>query len=472
MGNDAPSIPAPSRDGQLPSTAREIADAVRAGATTAVDQTRAALGRIAALDERLGAFQLVRAEKALAEAAAVDARIAAGEHLPLAGVPLAIKDNIPVAGEPMREGSAATSTEPQPADHPVVGRLRDAGAVVVGLTRVPELCVFGTTDSVFGTTRNPWNTDRTSGGSSGGSAAAVAAGIVPIAHAADGMGSIRIPSANCGVVGLKPGAGLVPAEMGAHSWFGMSENGPIATTVADAALMLSVMAGRPELATVSAPSRPLRIGLAQGIPTPLARLDARFRQAAERTAGALADAGHEVVELKLPYPADPVPVLARWFAGAAADAAHEGLDLRTLEPRVRRHIRAGRVLEALGGLRPGPVERLRARVERATEGVDLIVTPALAQPGPQAEGWHRRGWVANLRANIGYAPYAALWNLLGWPAAVVPAGWHDDAGVPVAAQLVAHPAPDGAGEALLLVAAAELERVAPWVRVAPENLPE
>ena len=447
-------------------TAVETAAAVRAGTTTAVAETQAALARIADLDLALGAFQLVRAERALAEAAGVDARVAAGEHLPLAGVPIAIKDNIPVAGEPMREGSAATSAAPRQADHEVVARLRAAGAVVVGITRVPELCVFGTTDSVYGTTRNPFAPDRTSGGSSGGSAAAVASGMVAVAHAADGMGSIRIPAANCGLVGLKPGSGLVPADMGAHSWFGISENGPLATTVADAALVLSVMAGRAALAEVVAP-RALRIGLATGIPTPLATLDPQWKAAAERAAATLRAAGHEVVELTIPYPADPLPVLARWFAGAADDAAHEGIADRDLEPRVRSHVRAGRMLRRLGGLRPGPVDRLRTRVEAATADVDVILTPGLAQPGPVADGWHRRGWVANLRANIGYAPYAALWNLLGWPAATVPAGWHDGAQVPLSVQLVAHPAAEGAGEALLLGVAAQLEAASPWTRVAP-----
>lgn len=446
-------------------TAAETAAAVRAGSTTAVAETQAALDRITALDPALGAFQIVRAEKALAEAAAVDARVAAGESLPLAGVPIAIKDNVPVAGEPMREGSAATSAEPRPTDHEVVARLRAAGAVVVGITRVPELCVFGTTDSVYGTTRNPHNPERTSGGSSGGSAAAVASGMVAVAHAADGMGSIRIPAANCGLVGLKPGSGLVPADMGAHSWFGMSENGPLATTVTDAALVLSVMAARPALAEVSAP-RALRIGLATGIPTPLATLDPEWKAAADRAAETLRAAGHEVVELRIPYPANPLPVLARWFAGAADDAAHEGIADRDLEPRVRAHVRAGRRLRRLGGLRPGPVDRMRAQVEAATAHVDVILTPGLAQPGPVAEGWHRRGWVANLRANIGYAPYAALWNLLGWPAAAVPAGWHDGAQVPLSVQLVAHPAADGAGEALLLSVAAQLEAANPWPRVA------
>ena len=462
---------ASSADATPASSAVDTAAAVRAGTTTAVAETRAALARIAALDAALGAFQVVRAERALVEAAEVDARVAAGEDLPLAGVPIAIKDNIPVAGEPMREGSAATSAEPRPTDHEVVSRLRAAGAVIVGITRVPELCVFGTTDSVYGTTRNPFNPERTAGGSSGGSAAAVASGMVAVAHAADGMGSIRIPAANCGLVGLKPGPGLVPADMGAHSWFGMSENGPLSTTVADAALVLSVMAGRPELAGIAPLTRALRVGLATGIPTPLAKLDPRWKAAAEKAAEILRATGHEIVTLNIPYPSDPLPVLARWFAGATADADHEGLDVRRLEPRVRAHVRAGRLLAWFGGLRSAPVERLRARVETATADLDVILTPGLAQVGPPAEGWHRRSWLKNLRANIGYAPYAALWNLLGWPAASVPAGWHDGARVPLAVQLIAHPATDDAGEALLLSVAAQLEAASPWTRTARAATP-
>ncbi|MFM7211006.1 MAG: amidase family protein, partial [Actinomycetota bacterium] len=162
-------------------TAASTAADVRAGRRTAVDEVTASLERIAERDNEIEAFQVVRGERALAEAAAVDERVDRAD-LPLAGVPIAIKDNVPVAGEPMRVGSAATSAAPQLADHTIVSRIRAAGGVVVGLTRVPELCVYGATDSVYGVTRNPWNLGRTPGGSSGGSAAAVAAGMVPIAH--------------------------------------------------------------------------------------------------------------------------------------------------------------------------------------------------------------------------------------------------------------------------------------------------
>jgi amidase len=444
-------------------TAVESAAAVRSGTLTAVDATRAALARIDA-GTRVGAFQVVRADKALAEAMAVDAR-PDRSTLALAGVPIAIKDNIPVAGEPMRDGSAATSPAPQPADHELVTRLRAAGAIIVGITRVPELCVFGTTDSVYGVTRNPWNAERTAGGSSGGSAAAVASGQVPFAHGNDGMGSVRIPAANCGLFGIKPGSGLVPQDIGVDAWLGLSENGALATTVADAALLLSVMAGRPELASPVEPAKPLRIAIAAGEPSPLVSLDAEWRRGLSETAAALRAAGHLVTEVRFPYDPNPLPLLARWFAGTATDA--ETLDGARLERRVRVHARLGRIARRAGVLKDAPVDRLRARVHGFFADYDLLLTPTLAQSGPIAGNWHERGWWANLVSNIRYAPYPSTWNLLGWPAASIPAGWHATAKVPLAVQIIAEPRPEGAGEALILSLATQLERLRPWPRIAP-----
>ena len=239
-----------------------VAEQVRSGVSSPMEHVEAALAAIEEREPKIQAFVTVLAEQARADALALSRRPDLST-LPLAGVPVAIKDVIPVAGLPMREGSGATSAEPKVSDHPVVARLRAAGAVVVGLTTLPELAVWGTTDAPGHITRNPWNLSLTCGGSSGGAAAAVAAGMVPLAHGTDGLGSIRIPSANCGVFGIKPGRGVVPSELGATSWFGMAENGPIATTVDDAALMLSVLADRPELARIGA-SEPLRIDRARG----------------------------------------------------------------------------------------------------------------------------------------------------------------------------------------------------------------
>ncbi len=445
-------------------TAVELAAAVRSGNLTAVEATLAALSRVERHDARIGAFQVVRTERALAEAAALDAR-ADLAALPLAGVPIVIKDNIPVAGEPLRIGSAATSAEPQPSDHELVARLRAAGAIIIGLTRVPELCVFGTTDSHFGISRNPWNTDRTPGGSSGGSAAAVAAGIVPFAHGNDGMGSIRGPAGNCGLFGLKPGGGVVPQNIGFDSWGGMSENGPLATTVADAALLLSVMADRPELANPVEPRNPLRIAIAAGEPSVLVKLDPEWRRALEETAGALRAAGHTVTETAFPYDPNPLPLLARWFAGTAADA--RGLDATLLKPRTRTHARLGRFASRMGLLRSGPVDRSRTKITSFFDDYDVLITPTLARSGPEAGLWSNRSWFANLASNIRYAPYQSTWNLLDWPAANVPAGWHAVDAVPLGVQIVAPPHPNAEGEALILSLALQLERIRPWPRVAP-----
>lgn len=443
-----------------PWTAVAVADDVRSGRSSAVDATREALDRIAARDGDIEAFQVVRVERALAEAAAVDARPDLGE-LPLAGVPVAIKDNVPVAGEPMRVGSAATPDTPQQSDHPVVQRIRAAGGVVVGLTRVPELCVFGATDSVYGVTRNPWNLGRTAGGSSGGTAAAVAAGMVPVGHGNDGMGSIRIPAACTGLVGIKPGRGVVPAELGETDWYGMSENGPLATTVADAALLLSVMAGAPDLAHVEVPGDRMRVALSFRAPVLGVALDDAYAAAAESVATVLLHEGHDVRRSDPTYPqAAATAGLMRWFAGTAADA--DAVDTARLEARVRRHAAIGRVVRRT----PLMSERLRdAWIDRAWNYLteyDLLVTPALAQPPIESRRWSDGGWAATMWANIRYAPYAAPWNVAGFPAIVVPMGMHPTAGTPVAAQVVARPG----SESLLLGVAALIESRRPWARTA------
>jgi amidase len=347
----------------------------------------------------------------------------------------------------------------------VVARIRAAGAIIIGLTRVPELCVFGTTDSAYGISRNPWNTDRTPGGSSGGSAAAVAAGIVPFAQGNDGMGSIRGPAGNCGIFGLKPGGGVVPQDIGFDSWGGMSENGTLATTVADAALLLSVMAARPELANPVEPVKPLRIAIAAGEPSPLVKLDPEWRRGLEETAEALRAVGHKVTETKFPYDPNPLPLLARWFAGTAADA--RGLDASALNKRTRTHARLGRIVARLGLLSPKPVDRSKVKIAKFFEDFDVLITPTLAQSGPEARLWSKESWFANLASNIRYAPYQSTWNLLDWPAANVPAGWHRTDGVPLGVQIVAPSHPDATGEALILSLSLQLERIRPWVRVAP-----
>ncbi|MGW2865055.1 amidase [Streptomyces sp. NPDC001205] len=451
-------------------TAVEIADAVRREEATPREVVADHLARIAAVDGRVGAFRVVRAAAALEEADAVGARTDLA-RLPLAGVPVAVKDNLPVSGESCRNGSAATPATPAAEDHVTVARLRAAGAVVVGLTHVPELCVFGTTDGVHGIARNPWDPTRTAGGSSGGSAAAVAAGLVPVALGNDGMGSLRIPAAHCGLVGLKPGTGRVPVELGG-GWFGMSQNGPLATTAADARLMFSVLAG--EVATgagarvdgdASAPERnpPRGLALAFSTRSPIAgvRVGPAYAALARRAARALAGAGHQVTTAHPPYPLSFGAVsLARWTGGTAQDA--QGLDPRLLAPRTRRHAQIGRLAGRLGMLRTDHRAALNERLAPFFEKYDVLVTPSLARPGPPADAWHERGWLANMLVNTACSPMTPAWNLSGRPALVVPFGTLPS-GLPGSVQLVGR-----AGcEHQLLDLAAQLEGLHPWRRTAP-----
>ncbi|HLY34128.1 MAG TPA: amidase family protein, partial [Jatrophihabitantaceae bacterium] len=413
-------------------------------------------------DAQIGAFQVVRTFAALREADELDAR-PDKDALPLAGVPIAIKDNVPVAGEPMRAGSEASDPRPQDADHEVVRRLRAAGAIVVGITRCPELCVFGSTDGAFGITRNPWDLDRTPGGSSGGSAAAVAAGLVPLAHANDGMGSIRIPSACCGLVGLKPGLDVVPSGLGNGSWFDMAENGAVATTVDDLATALSVLAARPEFAVVREPSRQ-RIAISTRVPMLATPLDKHWRAVTGETGLLLREAGHTVTLDDAPYSQRMImSELARWFAGTEMDA-RQMADRSKLEARNRRQAAAGRLAMRFGLPKPQGRYYWQQRAARYFENVDVLITPMLAQPPKHAALWSQRGWLANLLSDARYAPFAAPWNLAGWPAMAVPAGLHPN-GTPLSVQLVAPPG----RESLLLGVAATLERLRPWQRLAPEQ---
>src|SRR6266511_698319 len=238
-------------------TVVELAAAVRAGGVSPLDIIEAHLDRIAAVDPRLHAFQVVRPDAVREEARALTRRADLAE-LPLAGVPVAIKDNVHLAGYPTREGSLGSSEEARARDDEQVRRLRQAGAVPIGKTTLPELGLWPFTEtSAFGATRNPWSLDRSPGGSSGGAAAAVAAAMVPIALGNDGGGSIRMPASCCGLVGLKPGQGVLPA--GEMNWLGMSEGGPLATIVSDLSLMLDVLAGVSSHREVAPPSRALRI---------------------------------------------------------------------------------------------------------------------------------------------------------------------------------------------------------------------
>ncbi|MEV6389571.1 amidase [Nocardia xishanensis] len=434
-----------------------IAAGVRDGSLTPTEVVDATIELIATEDATTGAFRVVRAERAVAEAIALEQRSDL-DVLPLAGVPVAIKHNIPVTGETVLSGSAATDTGQATADHPVVRRLRDAGAVVVGLTAMPELGLWATTDDQRGIAKNPWDIKRSPGGSSGGAAAAVAAGFVPIAHGNDGLGSVRIPAACCGVYGIKPGRHTVPAEVGVDSWGGMVENGVLATTVGDAALALSVMAARPDLADLEPPGR-LRIALAVTPPSRLARVDPNWAAAARKAAAVAAAAGHRVETTALPYGDAVLALLLRWLTVALPEAATLAHPER-LQPRTRRHLAIGRFVQRLGLVRAAQVDRIEARLLEFFEDYDVVITPTLATAPPRARAWHRRGWLANVLSGFRFSPFTPIWNLVGWPAASVPMGTHPDSGTPVAAQLAGPPG----SEATVLRLSAQLEQLHPWRR--------
>jgi amidase len=441
--------------------ATELAARVRSGEISAVEVVRAHLAHLTDVEARIGAFRVIRTEAALAEAAAVDASPHRAE-LPLAGVPIAVKDNVAVTGEVTTDGSLAHDPGRASADHPVVARLRAAGAVVVGITRVPELCLYSATDGPGTVTRNPWDTARSSAGSSGGSAAAVAAGVVPLAQGNDGMGSLRLPAAACGLVTLKPGSGVVPAEIGADSWSGMAENGVLATTVADLAAGFAVLAGTP-VAAPDAPPAPLRIAVSTRSPVPGVRLDAAGRAAIEEIVAALEAAGHTVVR-KDPVitPAAALGTVTRWLAGADADAEALGLEREAMEARSRTHARLGRWVRRAGLVRPRTAAAFRERMAGFFTEVDLLLTPVVSGPPLPARPWHERGFLANITANARWAPWTSAWNMAGLPALVLPAGPGRD-GLPSSVQFVG---PAGS-ELRLLWLAGELERRLPWRRHAP-----
>lgn len=438
-------------------TAKQIARAVRRGDASATQVVADHLDHIAACDARLNAFRVVRGGAAIAEAEQVDEQDDLA-NLPLAGVPIAVKENTAVAGVPTWHGSAAVRTPVAEEDHEVVRRLRGAGAVVVGVTRMPELGLWATSDDESGAARNPWDTGRTPGGSSGGSAAAVAAGLVPIAHGNDGLGSIRIPAACCGIVGLKPGRDVVP--VGANNWFGLAEHGILATTVADAVLGFSVLAGRGPARLVE-PAR-LRVAVSTRSPVAGVRLDQPNATAVATAARHLAAAGHDMITADPAYSTSlGLRTVATWFAAAYEEAVAAGLDRRALQPRTRRHVGLGAWATRRGYVRASDREDWRTgSVAFFADGpYDVLLTPALAATPPRAEGWHRRSWRSNLMTCVRYAPYAGPWNVAGFPGLVVPMGLRPD-GLPVGVQLVGPPG----SELLLLAVAGQLELAAPWQR--------
>lgn len=431
---------------------------LRSGEASPRELVELCLQRIARLDPELNAFRKVLAERALLEADQAAGRLKAGDERPLLGLPVAVKDDVGVAGEVTTRGSNAAYA-PAPKDYEIVRRLRAAGAIVVGITNVPELEIFPFTETATnGITRNPWDPQRTPGGSSGGSAAAVAAGLVPGATASDGGGSIRIPAAACGLVGLKPAHDRIPFTPKAEGWHGLSTLGFVARTTEDAALLYDGVLGLGWADAARHDPGRLRIALSYAIPRGIqAKLDGRIRAVVEETAELLRSLGHEVVERDPDFGNASLNWTARYLRGIHDDAEQMTFPER-LEPRTKGMARLGRVVGARGLRRA--MDQLPADIARINaifDDVDVVLQPAFATLPPPVGRWTGAGALRTFNGVSRFVPYNALWNHTANPSMTIPAALSEE-GMPVAVQLTGRLH----DETTILSLAGQVERARPW----------
>ena len=457
----------------LPAT--EQARLIRTGKLSSVELVRAALERIESANPQLNAFVTIRGDEALAEARAADE---AGGDAPFRGVPIAIKDLTATAGIRTTYSCRAFADNVPDFDTAVVRRVREAGFVIVGKTNTPE---FGTTafteSELNGSTHNPWSLELTPGGSSGGAAAAVAAGLLSLAHGSDGGGSIRIPASCCGIFGLKPSRGRISAAP-FSSLEGLSTAGPLARSVLDAAAFLDVVAGyeagdpwwapppeRPFADEVSAPPGRLRIAATASPPLD-APVHAECSKALAATASLLEELGHDVVEAAPSWGSSRLidVFLVVWQVGPALYPA----DLQLFTPLNRELAEAARATSAAEyGLAVAELQATARRIVSFWNDFDVVLTPTLALP-PVPIGWQEEGVdgaVEQLHRNTLFTPFTAVANLTGLPAMSLPLHWTED-GLPVGVQAIGPPA----GEATLLRLAGQLEQAQPWATRRPPEL--
>jgi amidase len=471
---------------QLDATAQ--AEHVRNGDATPTELVTAAIERIEALQPTLNALTTNRFERALDEAKlADDGGGKAGPDAPLRGVPFLVKDlAIPMEGEPEHEGMRALkeSDRVAPATSHLARRWQEAGLIILGRTSSPELGIMPTTEpAAYGATRNPWNTDRTPGGSSGGSAAAVASGMVPAAHASDGGGSIRIPAACCGLVGLKTSRGRTSVGPGSGEIARpLSVQFAVTRTVRDAAALLDVAAGRepgdpfvappppqPYRELIGQAPPPLRIGMMTTMPGTNDPVHPDHVAATEATARLLEAAGHTVevahpegydspdrMDAFIPlWSAMTISNVTRWGRALGRELGEDDVEpLTWLLMEHGKTIDAAAYMDALFSMQAFS----RRVMQWWADGWDLLLTPTLGEPPPEIgvlntpdEPFLGFGRAAS------FTPYSPVANQTGQPAISLPIGQGSD-GMPVGAHLVA----DWAREDLLLQVAAQLEAAAPW----------
>ena len=447
------------------------------GRATSVELVSSALDAIDASQPALNAFRVVLREQALADAAEADRKRGAGASRPLLGIPIAVKDDVDVAGVPTRFGT--TSEEPPAtADAEVVRRLRDAGAVIVGKTNTCELGQWPFTSGPgFGHTRNPWSREHTPGGSSGGSAAAVAAGLVSAAIGSDGAGSVRIPAAWTHLVGIKPQRGRISTWPLPEAFNGITVNGVLARTVTDAALVLDAASGNVDGDLHTPPpihaadfigqaAGPLTVAVSTKFPFTgfRATLHPEIRAALDGVAAQLGDLGHRLVH------ADPNyglrmswNFLSRSTSGLV-DWSYRLSPLTEFDKRTTSNMRMGRLLgeHTLKKARAQEA-RTQRRIGWIFNVADVVLAPTTALPPPSVHHFDRRGGMSTDRAMIRACPVTWPWNLVGWPSVNVPAGFTSD-GLPIGVQLMG---PAGS-EPMLISLAAELEAINGWETKQPE----
>ena len=453
-----------------------LGELLRSSEVTPRELVELYFARIERLDPKLGAFVSVRVDAALAEAGTALERLRAGESGALLGIPVAVKDNVDIAGEVTGHGTSANHRRAS-ANAEVVRRLRAAGAPMLGKTALPELAMWGhmTESQVHGPTRNPWDTGRATGGSSGGTAAAVAAGLAPVGLGSDGGASIRVPSALCGLFGLKPTRGRISTLPDPEHWYGLTVLGGLARSVLDAALFDDALRG-PAVGDAHRPSTPsisfaeaarrepgrLRIAVSLKGTLPGVKAGPVARRAVEDTAELLRSLGHEVAERDPKYGQLLADIMPRYLAGVADDAASLDHPER-LEPRSRRMAALGRRLHGRALRRAVRREPIVAeRINAIFAKHDVLLTPVTAAQPEAVERWRGKGALRTFNGGGPYVTYTAIWNYLGQPAAAVPAGF-DEQGLPMAIQIVA----PVNGETTLLSLAAQLEYARPWTHRRP-----
>lgn len=419
---------------------------------------RACLERISEINPSLNALNVILAEDALRVAEELDASSMERDFKPgpLHGVPIVIKDEIDVAGTPTTFGTAGNPT-PKVQDSLLVKRLRGAGAIILGKSVMPAFGAFPFTESeAFGVTRNPWDPSRTPGGSSGGSAVAVASGMVPAAIGGDGGGSIRIPSSHCGTTGLKPCRGSVPTAPYKDLWMELGTSGPIARSVADCSLIFDAIADVHtgfSIVTNAEENDRLVFGMSTQAVTSGVRVHPDHVRAVQVIAEELRTAGHEVRELRIHRP-DPTPAFVTQFYASIREEIEMLEFPERIEPRHKRTSAIG--IWTRPKLKQWAREFSRSFSDVMTErleGIDALLTPTVASRPAKAGAHLKTGTLRTQLASLSSTAFAAEWNVSGHAAISLPAGFGSD-GLPVGIQLVGP-----RGEAELLKVAAQVELV-------------